>query len=296
MDIFGFSLQALIGQLALGLVNGSIYAMVSLGLAVIFGLLGVINFAHGAFYMLGATFAWMVLNYLGIPYWAALLICPAFVGIVAYIIERLGLRHLYSLDPLYGFLFTLGFSLVAKAVLRIFYGVSGHPYNIPEQLSGSVDLGFMFMPKYRIWALFVSLVVCGGLWLLIEKTRLGSILRAASENSNTTQALGHNVPLLRTLIYVLGGALAGFAGVMAAPITQISPMMGDDFIIVIFAIIVVGGMGSIGGSIISGFLLGMVEALAKIWIPEASAVAIFMVMVLVLLVKPQGLFGKESAS
>lgn len=296
MDIFGISLQALTGQLALGIVNGSIYAMVSLGLAVIFGLLGVINFAHGSFYMLGATFTWMLLHFLGVPYWFALILSPALVGIIAFFIEYLGLRRLYALDHLYGFLFTLGFSLVAKAVMRFFYGVSGLPYNIPEQLTGAVNLGFMFMPKYRIWTLFISLIVCGGIWLLIEKTRLGSILRAASESPHTTQALGHNLPVLRTLIYVLGGALAGFAGVMAAPITQISPMMGDDFIIIIFAIIVVGGMGSIGGSILSGFLMGIVEAIAKIWVPEASAVAIFMVMVLVLMARPQGLFGKESAS
>lgn len=296
MDIFGFSLQALSGQMALGLVNGSIYAMVSMGLAIIFGLLGIINFAHGAFYMMGATFAWLILSYLGIPYWFALIVCPLLVGSIAFLLERSALKHLYSIDPLYCFLFTLGFTLVAKGIFRIIFGVSGFPYNIPEQLVGSLDLGFMFMPYYRIWALLISITTCGSIWLLVERTRLGSILRAASENSTLAQALGHNVPLLRTLIFALGGALAGFAGVMAAPITQISPLMGDDFIIVVFAIIVVGGMGSIGGSIIAAFLIGLIEALAKIWIPEASAIAIFMTMVVVLMIRPQGLFGKEGVA
>jgi branched-chain amino acid transport system permease protein len=270
--------------------------MLSLGLAVIFGLMGVINFAHGAFYMLGAIFTWMILTYLGLSYWPALLVCPLLVGFVALIVERFGLRYLYAVDPLYCFLFTLGFSLVAEGVLRNLYGSSGLPYNVPEQLTGAVNLGFMYMPKYRIWALLVSIFMCGGIFLLIERTRLGSILRAASENSTITQALGHNVPMLRSLIFVLGGALAGFAGVMAAPITQVSPLMGDDLIIVIFAIVVIGGMGSIGGSVIAGFLLGMIEALAKIWMPEASSVAIFVVMVVVLMIRPQGLFGKESAA
>lgn len=287
-------MHALAGQLALGLVNGSIYAMVSLGLAIIFGLLGVINYAHGAFYMMGAVFTWMVLNYLGLSYWPALIVCPLLVGAIAFIVERFGLRYLYAVDSLYCFLFTLGFAFAAAGVLRNMYGSSGLPYNIPEQLTGAVNLGFMYMPKYRIWAMSVSLLVCGGIWLLIEKTHLGSVLRAASENSILTQALGHNVPVLRSMIYVLSAALAAFAGTMAAPITQISPLMGDDFIIVIFAIVVIGGMGSIAGSIFSGYLLGIVEALAKIWLPEASSVAIFVLMVVVLMIRPQGLFGRTS--
>lgn len=289
------SIHALTAQLALGLVNGSFYALMSLGLAVIFGLLGVINFAHGAFYMLGAMLTWMIWHYFGLSYWSALFICPLFVGIFGLVIERSSLRYLYHLDPLYGFLFTFGLALVCEGILRNLYGVSGLAYNIPTGLNGAVNLGFMLMPKYRIWALMVSLLICGAIWLMIEKTRLGSILRAASENAILTQALGHNVPVLRSLIYALGAALAAFAGTLAAPISQISPIMGGDFIIIVFAVVVVGGMGSIVGSVVSGFLLGMVEALAKIWVPEASSTAIFVVMVLVLIIKPAGLFGKESA-
>lgn len=294
IDIFGISFTALSAQLALGLVSGSIYAMVSLGLAIIFGLMGVINFAHGAFYMLGAVLTWAIMNYLGLSYWPALLICPIMVGCTAFFVERFGLKYLYTVDPLYCFLFTLGFSLVTKGILSKIYGTVGFPYNVPAQLTGAVNLGFMYMPLYRVWTLVVSLVICGGIFILIEKTRLGSILRAASENSTLTQALGHNVPKLRSLIFVLGGALAGFAGVMASPILQIGPLMGDDLIIIVFAIVVIGGMGSLGGTIISGYLLGMVEAIAKIWVPEASSVAIFIFMSVVLILKPQGLFGKES--
>lgn len=288
--------QALAGQFILGLVNGSFYAMVSLSLAVIFGLLGVVNFAHGALYMLGAMLGWMLLNYLGLTYWPSLVLCPIMIALIAIFVEFIGLRRLYSVDPLYGFLFTFGFALVCEGLLRYFYGVAGLPYDIPVQLTGVYNLGFMFMPIYRIWALSLNIIVCVSVWLLIERTHLGSILRAASENSLLTQALGHNVPLLRTLIYAMGAGLAALAGILAAPITQISPMMGNDFIIIVFAIVVVGGMGSIGGAIISGFLLGMVEAFAKIWVPEASSVAIFIVMTVILFIRPQGLFGKEGVT
>jgi branched-chain amino acid transport system permease protein len=293
-ELLGIPPQALFGQVLLGLINGSFYAILSLGLAVIFGLLNIINFAHGAQYMMGAFVAWMCLNYLGINYWAALLLAPLIVGVFGVLIERVLIARLANLDHLYGLLLTFGLALIIQGLFRNQYGSSGLPYQIPPQLAGGQNLGFMFLPNYRGWVIGASLVVCLATWFLIEKTRLGAYLRAATENPTLTQAFGINVPLLVTLTYGFGVALAAFAGVLAAPIYSVNPNMGADLIIVVFAVVVIGGMGSILGAIITGFGLGLIEGLTKVFYPEASATVIFIIMVLVLLVKPAGLFGRAT--
>ncbi|MCJ7993787.1 branched-chain amino acid ABC transporter permease [Rhizobium daejeonense] len=292
--IFGVPLQALLGQLLIGLINGSFYALLSLGLAIIFGLLRMINFAHGAQYMLGAFVAYLLLTFLGIGYWPALILAPLIVGILGAIVERLFLRRLYDLDPLYGLLFTFGLALTIEGTFRYLYGSSGQPYATPSALSGGTNLGFMFMPIYRGWVVVVSLVVCIGTWLLIEKTKLGAYLRAATENSTLVQAFGVNVPVLLTFTYGLGVALAAFAGVLAAPVYQVSPLMGSNIIIVVFAVVVVGGMGSIMGAILTGYMLGIAEGLTKVFYPEASNIVIFVIMAIVLLIRPAGLFGRDA--
>lgn len=292
--IFGIPVQALLGQLLVGLINGSFYAMLSLGLAVIFGLLRVINFAHGAQYMLGAFVGYLLLTYLGIGYWPALILAPLVVGLFGMVVERLALSRLYDTDPLYGLLFTFGLALVLEGIFRYCYGVSGNPYAVPPLLAGGTNLGFMFLPNYRGWVVVASLVVCFGTWALIEKTRLGSYLRAATENPRLVQAFGVNVPLLLTLTYGLGSALAGLAGILAAPIYQVSPLMGSDLIIVVFAVVVIGGMGSILGAIVTGYMLGLAEGLTKVFYPEASNLVVFVIMAIVLLVRPAGLFGREA--
>ncbi|CAN5251262.1 branched-chain amino acid ABC transporter permease [soil metagenome] len=293
-ELLGIPPQALFGQVLLGLINGSFYAILSLGLAVIFGLLNIINFSHGAQYMMGAFVAWMCLNYLGINYWAALLIAPLIVGATGIAIERLLLKRIAHVDHLYGLLLTFGLALIIQGLFRNSYGSSGLPYQIPAELRGGMNLGFMFLPWYRGWVVVASLVVCLATWFLIEKTRLGAYLRAATENPTLTQAFGINVPLLVTLTYGVGVALAGFAGVLAAPIYSVNPNMGADLIIVVFAVVVIGGMGSILGAIVTGFSLGLVEGLTKVFYPEASATVIFIIMVLVLLVRPAGLFGRAA--
>ncbi len=292
-EVFGVPLPALLGQLLLGLVNGSFYAMLSLGLAVIFGMLNIINFAHGAFYMMGAMLAWMGMEYLGLNYWLMLGLAPLVVGLLGVVIERLLLRWLYQLDHLYGLLLTFGITLVAEGLFRSFYGVSGQPFEVPAQLSGATNLGFMFLPNYRAWVVLASLVVCFGVWALIEKTSLGAVLRAGTENPRLVQAFGINVPLMVSLTYAGGVALAAFAGVLAAPIIQVSPLMGSQLIITVFAVVVIGGMGSILGAIVTGLGLGVIEGLTKVFYPEASNTVVFVVMALVLLVRPAGLFGKE---
>lgn len=292
--IFGIPIQALLGQLLVGLINGSFYAMLSLGLAVIFGLLRIINFAHGAQYMLGAFAGYLLLLYLGIGYWPALILAPLIVGVTGVVIERLALSRLYDVDPLYGLLFTFGLALVMEGLFRYYFGVSGNPYPVPPLLAGGTNLGFMFLPNYRGWVVVASLIVCLGTWLAIEKTRLGSYLRAATENRSLVQAFGVNVPLLLTLTYGLGSALAGLAGILAAPVYQVSPLMGSNLIIVVFAVVVVGGMGSILGAIVTGYVLGLAEGLTKVFYPEASNIVIFVIMAIVLLVRPAGLFGKEA--
>ncbi|WP_192257847.1 branched-chain amino acid ABC transporter permease [Mesorhizobium silamurunense] len=292
--IFGIPIQALLGQLLVGLINGSFYAMLSLGLAVIFGLLRIINFAHGALYMLGAFIGYLLLVHLGIGYWPALIIVPLAVGLFGMVVERVALSRLYRLDPLYGLLFTFGLALVIEGVFRFYYGVSGNPYAVPALLAGGTNLGFMFLPNYRGWVVMASLIVCIGTWLLIEKTRLGSYLRAATENPELVQAFGVNVPLLLTLTYGLGAALAGLAGILAAPVYQVSPLMGSDLIIVVFAVVVVGGMGSILGAIVTGYMLGLAEGLTKVFYPEASNLVVFVIMAIVLLLRPAGLFGRDA--
>ncbi|TIW18520.1 MAG: branched-chain amino acid ABC transporter permease [Mesorhizobium sp.] len=292
--IFGIPIQALLGQLLVGLINGSFYAMLSLGLAVIFGLLRIINFAHGALYMLGAFIGYLLLVHLGIGYWPALVIVPLAVGLFGMVVERVALSRLYRLDPLYGLLFTFGLALVIEGVFRYYYGVSGNPYAVPALLAGGTNLGFMFLPNYRGWVVVASLIVCIGTWLLIEKTRLGSYLRAATENPELVQAFGVNVPLLLTLTYGLGAALAGLAGILAAPVYQVSPLMGSDLIIVVFAVVVVGGMGSILGAIVTGYMLGLAEGLTKVFYPEASNLVVFVIMAIVLLLRPAGLFGRDA--
>jgi branched-chain amino acid transport system permease protein len=292
--IFGIPAPALFGQVLIGLINGSFYAMLSLGLAVIFGLLRVINFAHGALYMLGAFAAYLVLNYAGIGYWPALILAPALVGIAAVAIERVMLSRLYGLDPLYGLLLTFGLALIIEGVFRYWFGAAGKPYAPPALLTGGVNLGFMFLPIYRGWVVVASLIVCLGTWLLIEKTKLGAYLRAATENATLVQAFGVNVPRLLTLTYGFGAALAGLAGVLAAPVYQVSPLMGSNLIIVVFAVVVVGGMGSILGAIVTGYVLGVLEGLTKVFYPEASSIVIFVVMAVVLLIRPAGLFGREA--
>jgi branched-chain amino acid transport system permease protein len=293
-ELLGIPPQALFGQVLLGLINGSFYAILSLGLAVIFGLLNIINFAHGAQYMMGAFVAWMCLNYLGINYWAALLLAPLIVGAFGVLLEKVLIARLANLDHLYGLLLTFGLALIIQGLFRNQYGSSGLPYQIPPQLTGGQNLGFMFLPNYRAWVIVASLVVCLATWFLIEKTRLGAYLRAATENPTLTQAFGINVPLLVTLTYGFGVALAAFAGVLAAPIYSVNPNMGADLIIVVFAVVVIGGMGSILGAIVTGFGLGLIEGLTKVFYPEAAATVIFIIMVLVLLVKPAGLFGRTA--
>ncbi|MGV8855750.1 MAG: branched-chain amino acid ABC transporter permease [Devosia sp.] len=293
-DFLGIPPQALFGQLLLGLINGSFYALLSLGLAVIFGLLNIINFSHGAQYMMGAFVAWMLMTYAGINYWWALLIVPIVVGATGVVIERVMIARLYHLDHLYGLLLTFGLALIIQGLFRNSYGVSGLPYSIPSQLSGGTNLGFMFLPNYRAWVVVASAIVCFGTWFAIEKTRLGAYLRAATENPTLVGAFGINVPRMITLTYGFGVGLAALAGVLAAPIYSVNPNMGADLIIVVFAVVVIGGMGSILGAILTGFGLGIVEGLTRVFYPEASSVVIFVIMALVLLVKPAGLFGRTA--
>jgi branched-chain amino acid transport system permease protein len=294
MEIFGIPIQAFMGQLMLGLVNGAFYAMLSLGLAVIFGLLDIVNFAHGALYMLGAFAAWIMLDEWGINFWAALLLAPLLVGLFGVVVERLFLKRLYGLDPLYGLLLTFGISLILEGVLRQKYGVSGQSYPVPDLLAGATNLGFMILPNYRAFVVFASLFVCLGTWFLIERTRLGAYLRAGTENAKLVQAFGVNVPLMVMLTYGAGAALAGLAGVLAAPIIQVTPLMGSNLVIVVFAVVVIGGMGSILGSIVTGLGLGVIEGLTRVFYPEASNVVVFVIMVIVLFLRPAGLFGKEA--
>jgi branched-chain amino acid transport system permease protein len=292
-EIFGVPTQALFGQLLIGLINGAFYAMMSLGLAVIFGLLNIINFTHGAQYMMGAFCSYFLLQYAGVGYWWSLLIAPLAVGATGIVIERTMLARLYQLDHLYGLLLTFGLALVIQGLFTNYYGSSGLPYRIPDELNGGISLGFMFLPKYRAWVIATSLVVCFATWYVIERTKLGSYLRAATENRALVQAFGVNVPRMITLTYGFGVGLAAFAGVMAAPIYQVNPLMGANLIIVVFAVVVIGGMGSILGAILTGFGLGVVEGLTKVFYPEASNTVIFVIMVIVLLIKPAGLFGRE---
>ncbi len=293
MEIFGIPIQAMMGQLLIGLINGSFYALLSLGLAVIFGLLNIINFAHGAQYMLGAFGAYLLLNKLGLGYWWSLLLVPILVGATGVIIERTMLQRLYKLDHLYGLLLTFGLALIFQGLFRNAYGSTGLPYSMPEQLQGGQNLGFMFLPNYRGWVIVASLVVCLATWFVIERTKLGGYLRAATENPQIVQAFGINVPRMITLTYGFGVALAALAGVMAAPIYQVSPQMGTDLIIVVFAVVVIGGMGSIMGAIVTGFGLGLIEGLTKVFYPEASTTVIFIIMTIVLLIRPAGLFGTQ---
>jgi branched-chain amino acid transport system permease protein len=293
-ELLGIPPQALFGQLLLGLINGAFYAMLSLGLAVIFGLLNIINFTHGAQYMMGAFCAWFLLNLMGIGYWPSLIIAPLVVGAVGILLERAFLRWMYKLDHLYGLLLTFGLALIIEGLFRQQYGSSGQPYAIPTQLAGGQNLGFMFLPNYRAWVIVASIGICFGTWYLIERTKLGSYLRAATENATLVQAFGINVPRMVTLTYGFGVGLAALAGVMAAPIYQVSPLMGSNIIIVVFAVVVIGGMGSIMGAIVSGFGLGVIEGLTKVFYPEASSTVIFVIMAIVLLIKPAGLFGRAS--
>jgi len=293
MEIFGIPTQALFGQLLIGLINGAFYAMLSLGLAVIFGLLNVINFTHGAQYMMGAFCAWFLLERWGVGYWWSLLLAPLVIGVTGVVIERTMLSRLYKLDHLYGLLLTFGLALIFQGVFTNYYGSSGQPYRLPDEFAGAFNLGFMFLPKYRAWVIIASVLVCASTWYVIERTKLGSYLRAATENPVLVQAFGINVPRMITLTYGFGVALAALAGVMAAPIYQVNPQMGANLIIVVFAVVVIGGMGSILGAIITGFGLGIVEGLTKVFYPEASNTVIFVIMVIVLLIKPAGLFGKE---
>ena len=292
-EIFGIPTQAFMGQLLIGLINGSFYALLSLGLAVIFGLLNIINFTHGAQYMMGAFVAWFLLNKAGVGYWWALLIAPIAVGVFGVIIERTMLKQLYKLDHLYGLLLTFGLALIIQGLFRNEYGSSGLPYSIPSQLTGGQNLGFMFLPNYRAWVIVFSLAVCLSTWFVIEKTKLGSYLRAATENPELVRAFGINVPRMITLTYGFGVALAALAGVMAAPIYSVNPLMGENLIIVVFAVVVIGGMGSIMGSIVTGFGLGIIEGLTKVFYPEASNTVIFIVMAIVLAIRPAGLFGTQ---
>jgi branched-chain amino acid transport system permease protein len=293
-EIFGIPSTALFGQLLIGLINGSFYALLSLGLAVIFGMLNIINFSHGAQYMMGAFTAYLILQYSGLGYWPALIIAPIIVGITGIIVERLFLQRLYKLDHLYGLLLTFGLALIFEGVARNYFGSAGLPYTVPESLRGGQNLGFMFLPNYRAWVIAASLVICIGTWFVIERTRLGAYLRAATENPTLVRAFGINVPRMITLTYGFGVALAAFAGVMAAPIYNVSPQMGSELIIVVFAVVVIGGMGSILGAIITGFGLGVIEGLTKVFFPEASNTVIFVIMAIVLLVRPAGLFGRRA--
>ncbi|KQT69844.1 MULTISPECIES: branched-chain amino acid ABC transporter permease [unclassified Aureimonas] len=292
--IFGVPVQAFLGQLLVGLINGSFYAMLSLGLAIIFGLLRIINFAHGAQYMLGAFVGYLFLSVTGIGFWPSLILAPLVVGLIGAVVERVALRRLYDLDPLYGLLFTFGLALVIEGTFRYYYGASGQPYAPPQLLSGGTNLGFMFLPNYRGFIVVASLLVCLVTWALIEKTRLGAYLRAATENPQLVRAFGINVPLLLTLTYGFGSGLAGLAGILAAPIYQVSPLMGTNIIITVFAVVVIGGMGSIGGAIATGYLLGLCEGLTKVFYPEASNIVVFVIMAVVLLIRPAGLFGRTA--
>ena len=292
-EIFGIPSQALFGQLLIGLINGSFYALLSLGLAVIFGMLNIINFSHGAQYMMGAFAAYLILQYSGLGYWPALIVAPILVGITGVIVERLFLQWLYKLDHLYGLLLTFGLALIIEGVARNYFGSAGLPYTVPESLQGGRNLGFMFLPNYRAWVIIASLGVCIATWFVIERTRLGAYLRAATENPTLVRAFGINVPRMITLTYGFGVALAAFAGVMAAPIYNVSPQMGSELIIVVFAVVVIGGMGSILGAIVTGFGLGVIEGLTKVFFPEASNTVIFVIMAIVLLVRPAGLFGRR---
>ena len=293
MEIFGIPLQAFLGQLLLGLVNGSFYAMLSLGLAVIFGLLGIVNFAHGALYMIGAYVAWFAMEKFGLGFWWALVLAPLVVGALGVVIERTLLRHLYRIDPIYGLLLTFGLALIAEGVFRDQFGVSGQQYAVPESLQGATNLGFMVLPNYRAFVVFASLLVCLVTWWTIERTRLGSYLRAGTENPALVQAFGVNVPMMVMLTYATGAGLAALAGVLAAPVIQITPLMGSNLIIVVFAVVVIGGMGSILGSILTGLALGLIEGLTKVFYPEASSIVVFVIMAIVLMIRPAGLFGKE---
>ena len=293
MEIFGIPLQAFLGQLLLGLVNGSFYAMLSLGLAVIFGLLGIVNFAHGALYMMGAYVAWLGMEKFGINFWASLVVAPVVVGALGVVIERTLLKRLYKIDPIYGLLLTFGLALIAEGIFRDQFGVSGQQYSVPEALQGATNLGFMVLPNYRAFVIFASLVVCLVTWWTIERTRLGSYLRAGTENPALVQAFGVNVPMMVMLTYAAGAGLAALAGVLAAPVIQITPLMGSNLIIVVFAVVVIGGMGSILGSILTGLALGLIEGLTKVFYPEASSIVVFVIMAIVLMIRPAGLFGKE---
>jgi len=294
VEIFGIPSQALLGQLLIGLINGSFYALLSLGLAVIFGMLNIINFSHGAQYMMGAFAAYLLLQYLGLNYWEALVVVPILVGATGILIERLFLQHVRKLDHLYGLILTFGLALIIEGLFRNYFGSSGKPYQIPAALQGGRNLGFMFLPNYRAWVIVFSLAVCLATWSAIERTRLGSYLRAATENPALVRAFGINVPRMVTLTYGFGVGLAALAGVMAAPIYNVSPQMGSDLIIVVFAVVVIGGMGSILGAILTGFALGIIEGLTKVFFPEASSTVIFVIMVIVLLVRPAGLFGRTA--
>ena len=293
MDIFGIPLQAFLGQLLLGLVNGSFYAMLSLGLAVIFGLLGIVNFAHGALYMMGAYVAWFAAEKFGIGFWWSLILAPLLVGALGVLAERTLLKRLYKIDPIYGLLLTFGLALIAEGIFRDQFGVSGQQYSVPDALQGATDLGFMILPNYRGFVVVASLLVCLGTWWIIERTRLGSYLRAGTENPSLVQAFGVNVPMMVMLTYGAGAGLAALAGVLAAPVIQITPLMGSNLIIVVFAVVVIGRMGSILGSILTGLALGLVEGLTKVFYPEASSIVVFVIMAIVLMIRPAGLFGKE---
>lgn len=292
MDIFGVPIQAILGQLVLGLVNGSFYAILSLGLAVIFGMLGIVNFAHGALFMMGAYVAWFALQWFGLGFWWGLLLAPVVIGILGILIERTLLQWLYRLDPLYGLLLTFGLALVIEGLFRDQFGVSGQAYPTPSEFRGATDLGFMRLPNYRASVVFMSFIACLAIWYMIERTKLGAYLRAATENPSLTRAFGINVPVLVTLTYGLGCALAALAGVLASPIVQVNPLMGSHMIIVVFAVVVIGGMGSILGSIVTGLALGVIEGLSKVWYSEASSTVVFVIMAIVLLLRPAGLFGK----
>ena len=292
MMILGIPAPLLFGQLLLGLINGAFYALLSLGLAIIFGMLNIVNFAHGALFMLGAFVAWALLHFLGIGYWWALLLAPLIVGLFGVVLEKFFINKLYKLDHLYGLLLTFGLALIIEGLARNEFGSSGMPYRIPAAFQGATNLGFMFLPNYRAWVVVASLIMCITVWLVIEKTSLGAKLRAATENAPLVQSFGINVPMMITLTYAAGAALAAFAGVLAAPIYSVNPNMGANLIIVVFAVVVIGGMGSIMGSIVTGFGLGIIEGLTKVFYPEGSAVVIFVVMVIVLLVRPAGLFGR----
>ena len=293
-EIFGVPSQALFGQLLIGLINGSFYALLSLGLAVIFGMLNIINFTHGAQYMMGAFAAYLLLQHTGLGYWWALILAPIIVGLTGMIVERLFLQWLYKLDHLYGLLLTFGLALIIEGVTRNNYGSAGLPYTMPDALRGGQNLGFMFLPNYRAWVIVASLIVCFGTWFVIERSRIGAYLRAATENPTLVRAFGINVPRMITLTYGFGVALAAFAGVMAAPVYNVSPQMGSELIIVVFAVVVIGGMGSILGAILTGFGLGVIEGLTKVFFPEASNTVIFVIMAIVLMVRPAGLFGRRA--